>query len=124
MKTINPFIHQSIDPSAASVRLFASAKSWIEGEAPRQLYAAARLEGTRLAIGFPDLHPGKGSPVTWEEWITLSIRDQDEAVPTVLRTGSCSPRTERAVGPPAMAALPPQRQMRLAQSGCPCHISS
>jgi release factor H-coupled RctB family protein len=45
------------------VRLFASAKSWIEGEALRQLYAAAKLEGMRLAVGFPDLHPGKGSPV-------------------------------------------------------------
>src|SRR5438876_4424685 len=45
------------------VRLFASAQSWIEGEALRQLYATAKLEGVRLAIGFPDLHPGKGSPV-------------------------------------------------------------
>jgi len=45
------------------VRLFASAKSWIEGEALRQLYATARLDGMRLAVGFPDLHPGKGGPV-------------------------------------------------------------
>lgn len=47
----------------AHVRLFASSKSWIEGEALRQFYAAAKLEGMRLAAGFPDLHPGKGSPV-------------------------------------------------------------
>ncbi len=46
-----------------SVRLFASSKSWIEGEAVRQLYATAKLEGVRRAVGFPDLHPGKGSPV-------------------------------------------------------------
>jgi len=46
-----------------SVRLFASAKSWIEGEALRQLYATSKLEGVRLAVGFPDLHPGKGSAV-------------------------------------------------------------
>jgi release factor H-coupled RctB family protein len=46
-----------------NVRLFASAKSWIEGEALRQLYATSKLEGMRLAVGFPDLHPGKGSPV-------------------------------------------------------------
>ncbi len=46
-----------------NVRLFSSAKSWIEGEALRQLYAAAKLEGMRLAVGFPDLHRGKGSPV-------------------------------------------------------------
>ncbi|HLH52408.1 MAG TPA: RNA ligase RtcB family protein [Verrucomicrobiae bacterium] len=45
------------------VRLFASAKSWIEAEAVRQLYATSKLEGMRLAVGFPDLHPGKGSPV-------------------------------------------------------------
>lgn len=45
------------------VRLFASPQSWIEGEAVRQLYATAKLDGVRLAVGFPDLHPGKGSPV-------------------------------------------------------------
>lgn len=47
----------------SQVRLFASARSWIEGEAVRQLYAAANLDGVQLAVGFPDLHPGKGSPV-------------------------------------------------------------
>jgi release factor H-coupled RctB family protein len=46
-----------------NVRLFASSKSWIEGEALRQLYAAANLEGMRQVVGFPDLHPGKGGPV-------------------------------------------------------------
>jgi release factor H-coupled RctB family protein len=46
-----------------AVRLFASDKSWIDGEALRQLYAASRLDGVRLAVGFPDLHPGKGGPV-------------------------------------------------------------
>lgn len=45
------------------VRLFASGRSWIEGEAVRQLYATADLEGVRAAFGYPDLHPGKGSPV-------------------------------------------------------------
>jgi release factor H-coupled RctB family protein len=29
----------------------------------RQLYATAKLAGIRHAVGFPDLHPGKGSPV-------------------------------------------------------------
>jgi release factor H-coupled RctB family protein len=46
-----------------SVRLFASAQSWIEGEAVRQLYATAKFDGMRDRVGFPDLHPGKGSPV-------------------------------------------------------------
>ena len=45
------------------VRLFASSKSWVEGEAVRQLYAVAKLDGVRHAVGFPDLHPGKGTPV-------------------------------------------------------------
>jgi len=45
------------------VRLFASTQSWVEGEAVRQLYATAKLDGVRLAAGFPDLHPGKGAPV-------------------------------------------------------------
>jgi release factor H-coupled RctB family protein len=63
MKTINPFIQQSINPAVPHVRLFASAKSWIEGKALRQLYATSKLDGIRLAVGFPDLHPGKGSLV-------------------------------------------------------------
>jgi release factor H-coupled RctB family protein len=46
-----------------NVRLFASTRSWIEGDALRQLYAAAKLDGMRQAVGFPDLHPGKGGPV-------------------------------------------------------------
>ena len=45
------------------VRLFASPKSWIEGEAVRQLYATAKLDGVQRAVGFPDLHPGKGTPI-------------------------------------------------------------
>src|SRR6266704_6021998 len=47
----------------SNVCLFASSNSWIEGEALRQLYATAKFEGMRLGVGFPDLHPGKGSPV-------------------------------------------------------------
>ena len=49
--------------ASPEVRVIASAKSWIEGEAVRQLYATAKLEGVRLAVGFPDLHPGRGTPV-------------------------------------------------------------
>ncbi|MFP2909765.1 RNA ligase RtcB family protein [Pyxidicoccus sp. 3LFB2] len=52
-------------PSAplAQVRVIASSQSWVEGEAVRQLEAMARLPGMRLAVGLPDLHPGKGAPV-------------------------------------------------------------
>jgi release factor H-coupled RctB family protein len=47
----------------AQVRLFASPNTWITDEALRQLYAAAKLQDMRLAIGFPDLHSGKAGPV-------------------------------------------------------------
>jgi release factor H-coupled RctB family protein len=45
------------------VRLFVSARGWIVPETVRQLYAASELEGVRLAVGFPDLHPGSTTPV-------------------------------------------------------------
>jgi release factor H-coupled RctB family protein len=45
------------------VRLIASPKAWVEGEAVRQLYATAKFEGMKFTVGFPDLHPGKGTPV-------------------------------------------------------------
>ena len=47
----------------SKVRLLASARMWIDSEAIRQLYATAELPGLRLAVGLPDLHPGKGLPV-------------------------------------------------------------
>ncbi|MEZ4452839.1 MAG: RNA ligase RtcB family protein [Nannocystaceae bacterium] len=47
----------------ASVRVIASPGSWIEGEAVAQLERTATLPGMRAAIGMPDLHPGKGSPI-------------------------------------------------------------
>jgi len=45
------------------VRLLASRKNWIEGEAVSQLRKTAALPGMRLAVGLPDLHPGRGHPV-------------------------------------------------------------
>jgi release factor H-coupled RctB family protein len=45
------------------VRVVSSAKSWIDSEALRQLHATAHLQGVKLAVGLPDLHPGKGHPV-------------------------------------------------------------
>ncbi len=50
-------------PANANVRLIASGKSWIEGDAVRQLETTAALEGIDLAVGLPDLHPGKGTPI-------------------------------------------------------------
>ncbi|MDM8549793.1 RNA ligase RtcB family protein [Desulfobacterales bacterium HSG2] len=45
------------------IRLIASDKNWIEGDAVRQLHKTAELPGMLAAVGLPDLHPGKGSPV-------------------------------------------------------------
>ena len=45
------------------VRLLASGNSWIEGEAISQLRKTAELPGMHLAVGLPDLHPGRGHPV-------------------------------------------------------------
>ncbi len=45
------------------IRLYASDKNWIEGEALKQLGKTAELDGMELAAGMPDLHPGRGNPV-------------------------------------------------------------
>ena len=47
----------------AEVRVIASSQNWIEGSAVQQLEKTATLPGMRLAVGLPDLHPGKGSPI-------------------------------------------------------------
>lgn len=50
-------------PDAPHVRLIASDKTWIEGTALEQLKQSAALPGVVHTVGFPDLHPGKGTPV-------------------------------------------------------------
>lgn len=45
------------------IRLVTSDKSWIEGLALQQLEKTSTLPGIELAVGFPDLHPGKGYPI-------------------------------------------------------------
>jgi release factor H-coupled RctB family protein len=47
----------------SAARIFATANTWIEGEAVSQLERAAALPGMRLVVGLPDLHPGKGIPI-------------------------------------------------------------
>ncbi len=46
-----------------SVRLISSEKSWIEGEAIRQLHYTAGFKGMKMCVGLPDLHPGKATPI-------------------------------------------------------------
>ena len=45
------------------IHVIASASNWIEGEALAQLEQTAALPGMARAVGMPDLHPGKGSPI-------------------------------------------------------------
>ncbi len=46
-----------------AVTIVASPRTWIEGEAVQQLEKTATLPGMIAAVGMPDLHPGKGSPI-------------------------------------------------------------
>lgn len=45
------------------VRLCASSKNWIDGMALSQLQTVSEYKGAVMAVGLPDLHPGKGGPV-------------------------------------------------------------
>jgi len=47
----------------APIHVFASSKSWIEGNATLQLEQVAGLAGVRNVAAMPDLHPGKYGPV-------------------------------------------------------------
>ncbi|TCU75370.1 release factor H-coupled RctB family protein [Bradyrhizobium sp. R2.2-H] len=47
----------------APIHIFASSKSWIEGNATLQLEQVAGLPGVRSVAAMPDLHPGKYGPV-------------------------------------------------------------
>lgn len=46
-----------------TVHIIASEKNWIESSAVEQLNKTAMLGGMRAAVGMPDLHPGKDSPI-------------------------------------------------------------
>lgn len=56
-------VGKDMSTSKASVHIIASKDSWIEGEAIRQLEKTAELPGMIMAVGLPELHPGKGIPV-------------------------------------------------------------
>jgi hypothetical protein len=49
--------------AAPAVRVIASPKSWIVGDAATQLQRVAQLPGAVQVVGMPDLHPGKGAPI-------------------------------------------------------------
>lgn len=46
-----------------NIKIIASDKNWIESNAINQLETTAQLSGIVAAVGLPDLHPGKGSPI-------------------------------------------------------------
>jgi release factor H-coupled RctB family protein len=70
-----------VSQQIAEVRVIASTKNWIEGAAVQQLERTASLPGIRLAVGLPDLHPGKGSPIgaafIAESWIYPALVGND-----------------------------------------------
>ena len=45
------------------IKIIASELNWLEGWSVEQLKQTANLEGMRVAVGMPDLHPGKGHPI-------------------------------------------------------------
>ena len=47
----------------AQVRVFTGERVWLEDAALEQLRITARLAHIRVAVGLPDLHPGRGYPV-------------------------------------------------------------
>jgi release factor H-coupled RctB family protein len=47
----------------APIHTFYSTRSWIEGNATKQLEDVASLRGIKAVAGMPDLHPGKYGPV-------------------------------------------------------------
>jgi release factor H-coupled RctB family protein len=47
----------------APIHTFYSIRSWIEGNATKQLEDVASLSGVKAVAGMPDLHPGKYGPV-------------------------------------------------------------
>ena len=57
------FAVKATERKTSEIRILASSANWIEGAAVQQLQKTSELPGMRLAVGLPDLHPGKGSPI-------------------------------------------------------------
>jgi release factor H-coupled RctB family protein len=49
--------------NSEKIVLFTTSRTWIEGESIRQLERVASFSGMKRVAGFPDLHPGKGTPI-------------------------------------------------------------
>lgn len=66
------FFHHYTHPQApeTAIRAIYSPETWMEGEALQQLQTMAALPDMQLAVGLPDLHPGKGCPVGAAFWST------------------------------------------------------
>jgi len=89
-----------MDTTKAVVRVIASRENWIEGAAVQQLESTAALPGMRLAVGLPDLHPGKGSPIgaafAVEGWIYPTLVGNDIGCGIGLwKTGLSARRSKR-----------------------------
>ena len=88
------------EKTKAEVRLIASQKNWMEGSAVQQLERTATLAGMRLAVGLPDLHPGKVSPIgaafVTEGWVYPALVGNDIGCGIALwRTGLSAKAVKR-----------------------------
>lgn len=76
-----PNVPRSPGIPRGEVRVLASQNTWIEGSAVDQLKKTAELPGMKVAVGLPDLHPGKGSPIgaafVAEGWIYPALVGND-----------------------------------------------
>ncbi len=63
LRPLEENILNATEVSSDSLRLYFTAKSWIEGDALQQFKRAAALDGVCEAAALPDLHPGRGLPV-------------------------------------------------------------
>jgi hypothetical protein len=57
------FVLEKLLSNGCALRVIARPGSWIETEAGDQLERVGGRFGMKLAVGLPDLHPGRGHPI-------------------------------------------------------------
>jgi len=69
-RSVRHCTHQSVEKNTlnitdihASLRLYCTSQTWLEGNAVEQLKRITSLPDVEYTVGMPDLHPGKGWPV-------------------------------------------------------------
>lgn len=60
---MNSYIQEINNTDRCQTRIVISKNNWLEDSAVEQLKQTMTLEGMRIGVGMPDLHPGKGQPI-------------------------------------------------------------